>query len=257
MNLSSSQTPRRIRLGLLLAGIIATSIAAPALAQEAAGGGFNPQQLLVNALSNIESWGAWGPLAFIGLYIVATVAFLPGSILTLGAGFVFGVVEGAIFVFIGAMVGATAAFIVGRYVARGWVAKKIEGNRNFKAIDDAIGREGGKLMFLIRLSPAFPFNVLNYAMGLTQISLRDYIWGTTGILPGTIMYVYLGSLAGDLATIGAGESPTNPAITWTIRIVGLLATIAVTVYVTKLARKALKSKLNTEEQPQMAEEMSS
>ena len=93
---------------------------------------------------------------------------------------------------------------------------------------------------MIRLSPAFPFNLLNYALGLTKVSLKDYVLGTTGIIPGTIMYVYLGSLAGNLATLGAGETPSNPTITWTIRIVAFIATVAVTVYVTRIARKALK-----------------
>lgn len=254
--LPSAQAMRRTQLCLLFAGAAFTLVAAPVLAQDAAGGGFNPQQMLVDALQKIDSWGPWGPLAFIGLYIVATVAFLPGSILTLGAGVVFDVAPGVIYVFVGAMIGATAAFIVGRYLARGWVAKKVDGNKSFKAIDEAIGKEGGKLMFLIRLSPAFPFNLLNYIMGLTRISLRDYVLGTTGILPGTIMYVYLGSLAGSLATLGTGEAPSNPTITWTIRIVGLIATIAVTVYVTKLARKALSSKLDGDSS-EMAEGMGS
>ncbi|MEO0853380.1 MAG: VTT domain-containing protein, partial [Cyanobacteria bacterium J06648_11] len=131
--------------------------AAPVLAQDS-GGGFNPQAIFRNVLASIDNLGPAGPLAFIGLYIVSTVAFLPGSILTLGAGVVFGVVKGAIFVFIGAMIGATAAFIVGRYVARDWVAKRIAGNDKFQAIDNAIAREGLKIIFLIRLSPAFPFS---------------------------------------------------------------------------------------------------
>ena len=251
---SSNYSLRRARLCLLLVGAGLTLAAAPALAQDAAGGGFNPQAIFLNILAWIEGLGIWGPLAFIAIYIVATVALLPGSILTLGAGVVFGVVKGSICVFIGAMIGATAAFLVGRYVAGGWVSKKVEGNAYFQAVYDAIGQGGARLMFLIRLSPAFPFNLLNYAMGLTQISVKDYFVGTTGILPGTIMYVYLGSLFGDLATLGSGEGPSNPAITWTIRIVGLIATVGVTVYVTKLARAALKDKLDTgDAEPAIAE----
>jgi uncharacterized membrane protein YdjX (TVP38/TMEM64 family) len=237
-------------MGIAFAAAALLAFAAPVLAQDAAGGGFNPQTLLSNALASIDRLGLWGPLAFIALYIVATVAFLPGSILTLGAGVVFGVIQGAVYVFIGAMLGATAAFIVGRYFTREWVARKIEGNSSFRAIDEAIGREGRKLMFLIRLSPAFPFNLLNYAMGLTAISLKDYVLGTTGIIPGTIMYVYLGSLAGNLAMLGTEEQPTNAAVVWTIRIMGFIATAAVTIYVTRIARNALKAKVGESESHQ-------
>ncbi|MEO0803735.1 MAG: TVP38/TMEM64 family protein [Cyanobacteria bacterium J06642_2] len=235
-------TPTRtVRFAIVLAAAALLLHAAPVLAQD--GGGFNPQAILRNTLASIDNLGPAGPLAFILLYIVATVAFLPGSILTLGAGVVFGVVKGAIFVFVGAMIGATAAFIIGRYLARDWVAKRIAGNDKFQAIDNAIAREGLKIIFLIRLSPAFPFNLLNYALGLTQVSLKDYILGSTGILPGTIMYVYLGSLAGNLAMIGAADQPTNAAVQWAIRIIGFIATVAVTVYVTRIARNALKKEV--------------
>jgi uncharacterized membrane protein YdjX (TVP38/TMEM64 family) len=218
---------------------------APAWGQETAqnASGFNPQIWLRNALQWIDSLGAIGALAFILLYIIATVAFLPGSILTLGAGVVFGVVMGSVYVFIGATIGATAAFLVGRYLARGWVAKKIAGNAKFKAIDAAVGREGLKIVLLTRLSPVFPFNLLNYAYGVTGVSLKDYVLGSIGMIPGTIMYVYIGSLAGNIATIGTDSQPGNPIIQWAIRIIGFIATVAVTLYVTKIARQALEAEV--------------
>jgi uncharacterized membrane protein YdjX (TVP38/TMEM64 family) len=191
--------------------------------------------------------GFIGAIAFILLYIVATVALLPGSILTLGSGVVFGVVLGSIYVFIGATLGATLAFLVGRYLARGWIAKKIESNQKFSAIDKAVGKEGFKIVLLTRLSPIFPFNLLNYAYGLTDVSLKDYFLGSVGMIPGTVMYVYLGSLAGNLATLGVGEQPTNPNLQWAIRIIGLIATVTVTVYVTRIARKALNTATNERE----------
>lgn len=200
---------------------------------------WNPQTILRNALLWIDSLGTVGAIAFIALYIIATVAFLPGSILTLGAGVVFGVVWGSLYVFIGATLGATAAFLVGRYLARGWVAQKIADNKNFAAIDQAVGREGLKIVLLTRLSPIFPFNLLNYAFGITGVSLRDYFIGSVGMIPGTIMYVYIGSLAGNLAMIGTEAQPTNPTAQWAIRIVGFIATVAVTIYVTRIAKKAL------------------
>ncbi|WP_414527313.1 TVP38/TMEM64 family protein [Nodularia chucula] len=219
--------------------------AAPAWGQEATQNtsGFHPQLWLRNALQWIDSLGAVGALAFILLYIIATVAFLPGSILTLGAGVVFGVVMGSVYVFIGATIGATAAFLVGRYLARGWVAKKIAGNAKFRAIDEAVGREGLKIVLLTRLSPIFPFNLLNYAYGVTGVSLKDYFLGSVGMIPGTIMYVYIGSLAGNIATIGTDSQPDNPGVQWAIRIIGLIATVAVTIYVTKVARQALEEQV--------------
>ncbi|AFY34159.1 TVP38/TMEM64 family protein [Calothrix sp. PCC 7507] len=212
------------------------------LAQESAKT-FHPQTILLNALQWIDSLGAVGAIAFIGLYIIATIAFLPGSILTLGSGVVFGVVWGSLYVFIGATLGATAAFLVGRYLARNWVASKIASNKKFAAIDQAVGREGLKIVLLTRLSPIFPFNLLNYAFGITGVTFKDYFIGSVGMIPGTIMYVYIGSLAGNLARIGTEAQPTNTTIQWVIRIIGLIATIAVTAFVTRLARKALEEEV--------------
>ncbi|HAJ64341.1 MAG TPA: TVP38/TMEM64 family protein [Cyanobacteria bacterium UBA8543] len=205
---------------------------------------FNLQELLRNALQWIENLGQKGAIAFILIYIVATIAFLPGSILTLGAGAIFGVVLGSIYVFIGATLGATAAFLIGRYLVRDWISKKIESNNNFKAIDEAVGQEGFKIVLMTRLSPVFPFNLLNYAFGVTGVSLRDYFFGCIGIIPGTIMYVYIGSLASSLAMIGTENPTPNLAVKWAIRMVGLIATVAVTIYVTRIARKALENQVS-------------
>ena len=231
-------------------GIVILLNTNPALAQEGASNaqGFTPQLWLKNALEWINNQGPVGGIAFMLLYIVATVAVLPGSVLTLGAGVVFGVFLGSVYVFIGATIGAIAAFLVGRYIARGWVAKKIAGNKKFAAVDNAVGREGLKIVLLTRLSPVFPFNLLIYAYGVTGVSLKDYILGTIGILPGTIMYVYIGSLAGNIATIGTGKQPSNPTVVWAIRIIGFIATVAVTLYVTKVARKALEESTSISEQ---------
>ena len=234
---------------LIIIGI--TIVAAPAQAQETVNNtGFNPQQILRNALQWVNDLGAIAPMAFIIIYIIATVAFLPGSILTLGGGVVFGILWGSIYVFLGATIGATLAFLVGRYLARGWVSKKIAGNQKFSAIDKAIGKQGLKIVLLTRLSPIFPFNLLNYGLGVTGVSLKNYILGSVGMIPGTIMYVYIGSLAGSIATIGGESQPdVNPIAQWSIRIIGFVATVAVTLYVTKIARQALDESIeNTAEQ---------
>jgi len=197
-------------------------------------------ELLRGALARIDGLGPWGPAAFIALYIAATVLLLPGSILTLGAGAVFGAFRGSIYVSAASTMGATAAFLVGRYLARDRVVRKLQGNARFRAVDGALKSGGWWIVLLLRLSPVFPFNLLNYALGLTDVKLRDYFLASwLGMLPGTIMYVYIGSLAGDLAGLGAGGRVRTPT-EWALYGVGLTATVAVTLYVTRIARSALR-----------------
>jgi uncharacterized membrane protein YdjX (TVP38/TMEM64 family) len=203
---------------------------------------FVAEDLLRNVLRWIVGLGAVGPLAFIGLYIVAPLLFFPGVILSIGAGTVFGVLAGSIYVSIGATLGATCAFLVGRYLARDWVAARLEDNPKFKAIDRAVAREGWKIVGLARLSPLFPFNLLNYAFGLTDISLRDYFFATwLGMIPGIIMYVYLGSLAGDIARISSRPLKRTPAH-WAFEVSGFVISVAVALYVTYVAGRALREK---------------
>ncbi len=195
--------------------------------------------LLTAALEWIRGLGALGPVLFVGLYIAAAVLFIPGFPLTLGAGAIFGLAAGIVTVAIAAPLAAGAAFLAGRYIARDWVAHRIEGNAAFSAIDHAVAREGWKIVALTRLSPVFPFNLLNYAFGVTSISFRHYFFASwLGMLPGILLYVYVGSVAGDLASLAAGQRARTPA-EWALTVVGLLATVAVTIYVTRIARGAL------------------
>ncbi len=208
-----------------------------------AGRAFDLQQFFRDALGWISGLGPLGPMLFIILYILACVLLLPGSVLTLGAGAVFGLLQGFIAVLTGATLGATCAFLVGRYLARDRVARWVAGNEKFRAIDEAVARDGWKIVFLTRLSPVFPFNLLNYAFGLTQVSLKHYFFASwIGMMPGTLMYVYIGSLAGDLAGLGA-EGRVRTTAEWILYGIGLLSTLAVTVFVTRLARKALSSRM--------------
>jgi uncharacterized membrane protein YdjX (TVP38/TMEM64 family) len=202
---------------------------------------FNLRQLFYDVLVFIHESGVTGLFVFFGLYVIATVFMLPGTLLTLGAGALFGVVKGSAIVSISSTVGATAAFLIGRYLARDIISRRFEGNVAFRAVDAAVGREGWKIVGLTRLSPIFPFILLNYAFGLTRISLRAYVLASwIGMIPGTVMYVYLGSLAGSLAQLGAkeGEGMRSP-IEWGFYVVGLLATVAITILITRIARRAL------------------
>ena len=205
---------------------------------------FDLQGILKNALDWIANLGFWGPVAFILIYILATVLFIPGSLLTLGAGAIFGVIGGSIWVSIGSTLGATCAFLVGRYLTRDWVAQKIENNEKFKAIDEAVATEGWKIVGLTRLSPIFPFNLLNYAFGITQVSLKNYFLASwIGMMPGTVMYVYIGSLAGNVAALVTQGRSRTPA-EWVLYGVGLVAAIALTVYITRIAKQALDKKIS-------------
>ncbi len=187
----------------------------------------------------VEGLGVWGPVVFILGYLVAAVAFVPGLLLTMAAGAIFGLGRGVAYVFVGATLGSAAAFLVARYVARRAIERRIEGNRKFAAIDRAIAGQGFKIVFLLRLSPAFPFNLLNYALGLTRVRFIDYLMASIGMLPGTFLYVYYGGLVREVADLAGGAAVERGAGYYAVFGLGLVATLAVTILVTRLARRAL------------------
>ncbi len=190
-------------------------------------------------LAWVQTVGPWGTFVLGAGYIPAALLFVPGSLLTLGAGFVFGVGVGTVAVSLGSTLGAAAAFLLGRTFARRAIEAKVAGNPRFHALDQAVKREGFKIVLLMRLSPVFPFNLLNYAFGLTQVSFGDYVLASwIGMLPGTLMYVYLGSAAQNLAALSTGQA-AGGAGRHVLFGLGLLATVVVTVFVTRLARRAL------------------
>jgi pyruvate/2-oxoglutarate dehydrogenase complex dihydrolipoamide dehydrogenase (E3) component/uncharacterized membrane protein YdjX (TVP38/TMEM64 family) len=194
---------------------------------------------LLSFVGWIRDAGATGMGVFVLAYVVACILLLPGLILTLGAGFAYGVAVGIPLVWVSANLGAAAAFLLGRTLARERIAARVAGNPKFAAIDRAVGREGLKIVLLTRLSPAFPFNLLNYAYGLTRVTFRDYTIGSlVGMIPGTAMYVYLGSLITSVTQLASGAPAGGPAkqlLTW----LGFAATAAVTVVITRIARRAL------------------
>ena len=230
---TSDQAPRRpLRLARgILIGLIG---AATLFFVARIGGG-----LLPDAVTWVDGLGYLGPLVFIGLYALATVLFIPGSILTLAGGALFGWASGVVYVFLAAVFGSTVAFLIARYGARGWIEERLGSSPRFEALDRAVGDEGLKITFLLRLSPVFPFNFLNYALGLTRVSLRDYLIASVGMLPVTFLYVYSGQVIGDVASLAGGASPEGGAGYYGVLALGLAATLAVTTVVTRTARRAL------------------
>ena len=183
-------------------------------------------------------------ITFVALYIVATVCFLPGVVLTFAAGAIFGVVSGVALVSLGSTLGATAAFFVGRTLARDWISRRIAAWPKFNALNAALGARGFWIVLLTRLSPAFPFFLLNYAYGVSAVRPRDYIAGSwLGMLPATVAYVYAGSVAASLGEVLSGKLRLGASGSWLLSL-GLIATIAVTVLITRVAKRFLDREID-------------
>jgi len=195
--------------------------------------------LLRMALEYTASLGAIGWVCFALLYAFACVAFLPVSVLTLGAGAVFGLRLGFLLVWIGATAGSCASFLIARHWLRAWVEKKIAHRPLFSAIDAAVSAEGWRIVFLTRLTPLFPFALQNYAYGITRVPFRGYaVASFLGMAPGTFLFVYIGAVAGAAVQDGASGRVRPPA-EWAFYAVGLAATVAAVTMVGRMARKAL------------------
>ncbi|MCA9067502.1 MAG: TVP38/TMEM64 family protein, partial [Planctomycetaceae bacterium] len=201
--------------------------------------------------SSVRKWGMWGPVVFGVIYAVAVVFLVPASLLTLAAGAIFGLFQGTLIVSLSSTTGVALAFLIARYLARERVHRRVQQSPRLAAVDRAIGEQGWKIVALMRLSPAVPFTLQNYLYGVTAIRFWPCVltsWVT--MLPGTFMYVYFGSL-GSQAVAGGETSPLE----WTLRGVGLLATVVVTIYLTRLAKRAMQDKLDVPtEEPSPANE---
>jgi uncharacterized membrane protein YdjX (TVP38/TMEM64 family) len=200
------------------------------------------QQLLGNFNTWVALMGVGGIFIFIGVYAVATVLLAPGSILTIGAGFAFGLWKGFLAVSAGSTLGAALAFLVARFIARDRVEAIAKGNDKFRRIDNAIGKQGAKLIFLLRLSPVIPFNISNYFYGLTSVKFWPYVlvsW--IGMIPGMFLYVYIGTASqAAVSAAASGEAVKHGWQYWALTSVGLAATVIVTIWITKIARDALR-----------------
>jgi uncharacterized membrane protein YdjX (TVP38/TMEM64 family) len=187
----------------------------------------------------VDSLGSLGPLVFVIGYVCAVVAFVPGSIPSLLGGAIFGLEKGVVLVFLAATLGASLAFLVSRHLVRASIERRIAGNPRFAAIDRAIGHQGRRIVFLLRLSPVFPFSLLNYALGLTRVRFGDYVVASVGMLPGTLLFVYYGHVLGLAAALAGGTAHERGAAEYAVLGLGLAATIVVTTLVTRIARRAL------------------
>ncbi len=233
--------PKRLPIARVLVGVVAI-IALAALGRQFG-------VFLDRFVEWVEGLGALGPVAFVLGYVAATVAFIPGSVLSLAAGAVFGLGQGVIYVMIGATAGASLAFLLARSVAREAVAQRVAGNPRFAAIDRAVGREGFKIVVLLRLSPVFPFNMLNYGLGLTNVRFTDYVLASIGMLPGSLLYTYSGFVAGDIVRLAGNVGPERGPGYYAVVALGLAATIAVATIVTRTARRAVREATGAEGAP--------
>jgi uncharacterized membrane protein YdjX (TVP38/TMEM64 family) len=192
------------------------------------------------AVAAVHRLGPLGPVLYIALYIVAVIALVPGSWLTAAGGAVFGIFPSVLYSLIGASLGSTSAFLLGRHAARRIVARHLDAMPRFAAIDRAVALQGRRIVFLLRLSPVAPFNFLNYALGLTTISVWDFVIGSLGMIPGALMYSYAGQIAGEaLAIAGKAEVPRDASY-YAMLLAGLVATVIASTVVTRAARQALR-----------------
>lgn len=198
---------------------------------------------LLGFLQWTERSGGWGLFLFLLVYIGAAVFFVPASILSLGAGAVFGLGRGFLWVWIAASIGAVCSFLLSRYLLRDWIAGRLRQDPRLTAFDAAVARQGWRLVLVSRCSPIFPFSFLNYAFGLTSISLGHYSWASAvGLVPGVLLYVYLGTLAGEIAGLSQRSRPRSNW-EWALYALGFVATVLVMLFLARTAKAALRHEL--------------
>jgi uncharacterized membrane protein YdjX (TVP38/TMEM64 family) len=180
----------------------------------------------------VDSLGAWAPVAFVTGYVVATVCMMPAFLLTIAGGAVFGLARGSLFVFVGATTGAALAFVLGRTVLRGWVARQIARNPTMTIVDRVVGQQGLRLMFLLRLSGVVPFVLTNYAMGVTSVRLRDFLLAMVGMIPTIATYAAVGQ--------AGAQRPGQAGIPSWMLWLGISAAIALAVTITRVVQKAVR-----------------
>lgn len=194
----------------------------------------------------VQNAGPWGWALFIGLYALCCLLFIPGSILTVSAGAIYGFWFGSALVLIGNGLGSVMSLLITRFLLREWVQKKINKHPKLKAIEKAVANDDWRLVFLTRLSPIMPFSLINYSLGLTRIPAWRFLLALElGAVPATLVYVYIGTLMGSLAQIGPDLKAHRP-IEWIFQGAGILIAVGVTIYVTRLATNAINQRMRTQ-----------
>lgn len=185
--------------------------------------------------------GPWGAVIFILLYVVAAVTLAPSFLLTVAAGALFGVWRGTLLVFVGAVLGASAAYAISVRLTRLPFLAWLDRDPRVIVVRQAVAGEGARVQFLLRLSPLVPFNLLNYALGLSQVRYRDFLVASIGMLPAIVMYTYYGKVVGDVAALAAGIAPPRGPEYYTLLVVGLITTVVATTMITRAARRAIEA----------------
>ncbi len=221
---------RRVRLTLVVLGALVLALWA----------GQRASPYFLGIARGMHRFGAEAPVAFMLAYALAVAALVPASILTVAAGALFGVARGVLYSLVGATLGSSAAFLLGRHGARRFVARWLASMPRYLAIEQAVTAQGARIVFLLRLSPVMPFNVLNYALGLTTLSLTDFVLASSGMLPSTVVYAYFGKVTGEALVLAGQTQVPRDASYYALLLAGLVVTIAVTAVVARTARRALR-----------------
>ncbi|MEZ5570400.1 MAG: TVP38/TMEM64 family protein [Halioglobus sp.] len=204
---------------------------------------FDTDQQVLQLMRWLETQGLTALLWFVLILALVVVLTLPGILFTTGAGFVFGVAQGTAVVVVGTMLGAVVAFLSARYLAGEGARRFILSNKWMSVINRGLGTKGFRIVLLTRLMPFFPGKLANYVFGLSQVSLRDFVFASVlGIIPFSLNNVYLGSIAADLATLGSRNTERTP-LEWSLYAVGFAASIALVVYLNRLAGRMLATEL--------------
>jgi uncharacterized membrane protein YdjX (TVP38/TMEM64 family) len=195
---------------------------------------------LAPVVLKLSELGAWGPVLFILIYIVAAVTLAPAFFLTVAAGALFGVGRGSVIVFIGASLGASAVYVLGLPMSRSRLMARMTRDRRVAAVRDAVRGEGAWVMFLLRLSPLVPFNILNYALALSGVRYVDFAIALLGMIPAIVMYTYYGKVVGDVAALAAGVTAPRGPEYYALLVLGLIGIILSTTLITRAARRAVE-----------------
>lgn len=195
---------------------------------------------LTAVVLRLAELGPWAPLIFMALYVAAAVTLAPAFLLTVAAGALFGVWLGTLYVFIGASLGASAAYAVSVRLTRLPFLSWLDSDSRVLIVRQAVAGEGAWIQFLLRLSPLVPYNLLNYALGLSRVRYRDFVVALVGMLPAIVMYTYYGKVVGDVAALAAGIAPPRGVEYYTLLTVGLVTTVLATTLITRAARRAVE-----------------